>query len=96
MPSLSFVVGVDPILFMAKPTDRNAFIDIIIQNLSANVVYFTESPSGGVGNGLRIAVNGMLELKEYSGAVWFIASGADSDVRICYQEYTLSDKMRET
>ena len=95
MPSLSFVVGVEPILFLQRPTNRNSFIDIIVQNLSANVLYFTESPSGGVENGLRIAVNGVLELKEYSGAVWFIASGADSDIRICYQEYTLSDKMRE-
>ena len=89
------MVGVDPILFMSKPTSRNSFIDIIVQNLSANVLYFTESPSGGVENGLRIAVNGVLELKEYSGAVWFIASGAGSDVRICYQEYTLGDKTRE-
>lgn len=95
MPSLSFVVGLDPILFMSKPTSRNSFIDIIVQNLSANVLYFTESPSGGVENGLRIAVNGVLELKEYSGAIWFVASGAGSDIRICYQEYTLSDKTRE-
>jgi hypothetical protein len=96
MPSLSFVVGVEPILFLSKPSSKNAFIDIIIQNLSANVLYFTESPSGGIENGLRIAANAVLEIKEYSSAVYFIASGADSDIRICYQEYVLRDKERES
>lgn len=95
MPSLSFVVGVEPILFLSKPRSKNAFIDIIIQNLSGNVLYFTESPSGGVENGLRIAANGVLEIKEYSGSIYFIASGAASDVRISYQEYVLRDKERE-
>lgn len=95
MPSLSFVVGVEPILFYPRSRVKNAFIDIIIQNLSANVLYFTESPTGGVENGLRIVANGVLEIKEYSGAIWFIADGADSDIRICYQEYILRDKERE-
>lgn len=95
MPSLSFIVGVDPILFLSKPEAKNAFIDIIIQNLSVNNLYFTESPSGGVENGLEIAANGVLEIKEYNGAIWLIADGADSDVRICYQQYVLRDKESE-
>lgn len=95
MPSLSFVVGVEPILFLSKPREKNGFIDIIIQNLSANVLYFTESPSGGVENGIQINAGGYLEIKEYSSAVWFIASGAGSDIRICYQEYVLRDKERK-
>lgn len=96
MPSLSFVVGVEPTLFLSKPSSKNAFIDIIIQNLSGNNVYFTESPSGGVENGLQILPLAVLEIKEYHGAIWFIADGADSDIRLCYQEYILSDKESET
>lgn len=95
MPSVSLLVGVDPILFYPRPSSKNAFVDIIIQNLSAANLYFTESPSGGVENGLEIAPDGVLELKEYHGSIWFISGGADSDIRICYQEYVLRDKERE-
>lgn len=95
MPSLSFIVGVDPILFYPRPRVTNAFIDIIVQNLSANIVYFTESPTGGVENGLQLMPLTVLEIKEYHGAIWFIADGADSDIRINYQEYLMNNKERE-
>ena len=95
MPSVSLLVGVDPILFYPRPREKNLFIDIIIQNLSGNNVYFTESPSGGVENGIEIIPLAVLEIKEYRGSIYFIADGADSDIRICYQEYLLYDKESE-
>lgn len=93
MPTSSTIVGVEPILFYARPKDRNVFVDVIIQNLSANVLYFLES-AGGIENGLRIAANAVLEIKEFSGSIWLVADGADSDIRISLQEYVLRDKER--
>jgi hypothetical protein len=93
MPTSSVLIGVVPILFYSRPREKNVFIDVIIQNLSANVLYFLES-AGGIENGLRIAANAVLEIKEFSGSIWLVASGADSDIRVSLQEYVLRDKER--
>lgn len=93
MVTSNTTVGLEPILFYLKPKERNVFIDVIIQNLSGNVLYFMES-SGGIVSGLRINANGILELKEYSGSIWLLADAAGSDIRISLQEYVLRDKER--
>lgn len=92
MPSLSFVVGVEPIPFYLK--EKDVFIDIIIQNNSVNILYFGESPTMGVENGLRVNAGGVLEIKDYHGSVYLIADAADSDIRIWYQSFKLSNRER--
>jgi hypothetical protein len=88
----SFVVGVDPLLFYLK--EKNVFLDVIIQNLSANVLYFGEDQGVNVANGLRINANGVLEIKDYQGSIWLVASGAASDIRIWMQSFKLSNRER--
>lgn len=93
MTTLSFVVGLDPILFYNKQKD--VFIDVIIQNLSAVALYFGEDQGVNALNGLRINANGVLEIKDFQGSIWLVSVGAVSDIRIWMQSFKLSNRERE-
>lgn len=85
MPTLILTVGVALQQFLYKQPE--VYVDIQIQNLSANNVEVGDSNNLVYGTGVRITPNGTLDLQQWRNDLYFIADGANSDVRIMYQEY---------
>lgn len=72
------LIGTSPIhIITGSPSDP---VDIIVQNLSANDVYF--SFSSDPINGIKITANSYYANDSLRTSLYLIASGADSEVRI--------------
>ncbi len=77
----------DPTLFILKRDGIQ--VDFIIQNLSANNIEIGDTGNMVIGTGLRIVPNGVIDVREWRNDVYLISAGANSDVRIMYQEYAI-------
>ncbi len=86
MPTVPLSIGTDPVL-IANISQIDEFLDIIIQNLSANVVYVGSDNTVATDTGISVAANATHVDDSRGEPVWLIASGANSDVRIQYYRY---------
>lgn len=87
MTTQTLNLGVAPILFIQKQPGIQ--VDFHIQNLSANNIEIGDSGNLVIGTGLRLVPNGVIEVTEWRNDVYLISAGANSDVRIMYQEYAI-------
>lgn len=94
MPTVARSIGVTPEMICGNLEGPNEWFDVIVQNLSANNVCVLSDGSGDMASGLKIIANGNYTNDHRGEAVWLIADGAASDVRIEYVKFIDSDRMR--
>jgi hypothetical protein len=94
MPTQAIIVGITPVPVAIGLEGPDEWIDIIVQNLSANNVYVISSGEGTVADGLRIVANGNHTNDHRGESVWLIADGAASDVRVHYVKYIDTTRFR--
>ena len=70
-------------------------IDFLLQNLSANNIYFGDNSNLTTVNGTKIIAGGYLSKDNWLGDLWVIADGASSDARLVYQTKPLSIYINE-
>ena len=70
-------------------------IDFLLQNLSANNLYFGDNSNLTTTNGTKIIAGGYLSKDGWLGDLWVIADAASSDVRLVYQTRPLSIYINE-
>lgn len=80
------IVGISAV-FVAKPA-HGFLLNILVQNLSANSLYLGKDASVTIDSGIKItASGGVWSDDKRADAVYLIADGADSDVRVQYEVY---------
>ena len=72
---------------------KGAFVDVFIQNLSANIIYVVSDGSYDITQGEKIAAGGTFSDDKCSEPVYVIASAASTDIRGNY--YVYKDSTRE-
>lgn len=84
MASSNYSIGTEPKRVVSKDPNHN--IDFIIQNLSANNIYFGEDTSVAPSTGTKITSMGSLAKDDWSENIYLIAdTGTANDVRITIQ-----------
>jgi len=98
MPTVSVTVGTTPIP-VCRLDQKNAYeyMDVIIQNLSANNVYVGSDQALSTASGLKlVATTGVFTNDKRQEEIWLVADGAGSDVRVNYVIYSQSDRIKFT
>lgn len=85
-------VGLEPVLFYRKDPARVVIIDFVIQNFSANHIYFGDSVGVSIGGGLVIEPNGVFDKDGWQNDIYLVSDVADSDVRVTFQEYIIAQR----
>jgi len=70
--------------------------DFLLQNLSANNLYFGDNSNLTTVNGTKIVPTGYIAKDGWLGDIWVIADAASSDVRLVYQAKPLIVYVDET
>lgn len=83
MPTKVLSIGTTATLALQK--SEGYIVDFILENLSANNVYFGDHGEITAANATRIIPSANLTKDNWAESIYLIADGALSDVRLTYQ-----------